>query len=124
MAAPHPHDPSAARFRAEYALRINRVIDYIEANIEKELSLETLAEVACFSRYHFHRLFGAITGEPLGRFIQRIRVEKAASKLIHNPKTSITQIALECGFSGSAAFARTFKEAFGMSAREWRAEGH
>jgi AraC family transcriptional regulator len=110
--------------REEYVRRINRVIDYIEAHLEKDLSLETLAEIACFSRYHFHRLFSAITGEPLGHFIQRIRLEKAASKLIHNPKKSITEVAFESGFSGSAGFARAFKEAFGMSARVWRAGGH
>lgn len=106
--------------REEYVARINRVIDYIEANIEKDLPLETLADVACFSRFHFHRIFGAIVGETLNQFIQRIRVEKAASKLIHNPRKSITQIALECGFSSSATFARAYKEAFGMSASEWR----
>jgi AraC family transcriptional regulator len=124
MTRNRPSENNRDYLREEYASRINRVIDYIEAHIDKDLSLEALAEVACFSRYHFHRLFGAITGEPLGQFIQRIRVEKAASKLIHNPKKSITQIAFECGFSGSAAFARAFKEAFGMSAREWRVEGY
>jgi AraC family transcriptional regulator len=118
-----PSENNRDYLRKEYASRINRVIDYIEAHLDKDLSLETLAKVACFSRYHFHRLFGAITGESLGQFILRIRVEKAASKLIHNPKESITQIAFECGFSGSAAFAKAFRKAFGMSAREWRAEG-
>ncbi len=110
--------------REEYIRRINRVIDYIEANLDKNLSLETLSEVACFSRYHFHRLFGAVTGEPLGQFIQRVRLERAASKLIRYPTKSITQVAFESGFSSSAGFARAFKEAFGMSARVWRAEGH
>ncbi|MBM3132042.1 MAG: AraC family transcriptional regulator, partial [Chloroflexi bacterium] len=74
--------------------------------------------------FHFHRIFGAIMGETLGQFIQRVRVEKAASKLIHNPKKSITQIALECGFSSSATFARAFKDAFHMSASEWRSGGY
>jgi AraC family transcriptional regulator len=110
--------------RAEYIRRINRVIDYIEANLDKNLSLETLSEVACFSRYHFHRLFGAVTGEPLCQFIQRVRLERAASKLIHYPTKSITQVAFESGFSSSAGFARAFKETFGMSARVWRAGGH
>ncbi|HUJ69813.1 MAG TPA: GyrI-like domain-containing protein [Syntrophorhabdales bacterium] len=113
-----------AYLRKEYIRRINRVIDYIEANLDKDLSLETLSEVACFSRYHFHRLFGAVIGEPLGQFIQRVRLERAASKLIHNPLKSITQVANECGFSSSAGFARAFREAFGMSARVWRAGGH
>jgi len=108
--------------REEYASRINRVIDYIEANLGGDLSLEVLADVASFSRFHFHRVFRAMVGESLNRFIQRRRVEKAASQLIGNPKKTITEIALDCGFSGSATFARSFREAFGMSASEWRSK--
>jgi len=108
--------------REEYVSRINRVIDYIERNVKKNLSLERLAGVANFSRFHFHRIFRAMVGETLNQFIQRIRIEKAASQLTINSKKSITAIALDCGFSGSAAFARAFKEAFQMSASEFRAE--
>jgi AraC family transcriptional regulator len=110
--------------REEYVSRINRVIDYIEINIDIELSLENLAKVANFSRFHFHRIFRAMVGETLNQFIQRIRIEKAAAQLIVNPKKSITEIAFDCGFSGSATFARAFKETFQMSASEWRSEGH
>jgi AraC family transcriptional regulator len=106
--------------RAEYTSHINCVFDYIERNIDTDLSLEKLASVANFSPFHFHRIFKAMTGETLSRFIQRVRAEKAAVQLLGNPKKSITEIALDCGFSGSAAFARVFKEAFGLSASEWR----
>ncbi len=107
--------------RDEYISRINRVIDYINENIDKELTLEKLAGVASFSQFHFHRLFKAMVGETLNQYIKRIRVEKAAAQLIANPKKSITEIAFDCGFSGSATFARVFKEFFRMSAGEWRA---
>lgn len=117
-------DPKRETLQAEYAARLNCVIDYIEANIGEELSLDTLAEVANFSKFHFHRLFRAMTGETLNQFIARIRLTKAASQLIYNPKKSITEIALDCGFSGSATFARAFKDSFGMSATNWRAGGH
>jgi len=50
--------------REEYIRRINCVIDYIEANLDKNLSLETLSEKACFSRYHFHRLHGLLDLQP------------------------------------------------------------
>jgi len=110
--------------RAEYISRINRVIDFIDLNIESELSLEKLARVADFSPFHFHRIFAAMTGETLTQFIQRLRVEKAASYLVHNPKKSVTEIALDCGFSGSSTFARAFKGMFGMSASEWRYGGY
>lgn len=106
--------------REEYVSRINRVLDYIEANLDRDLSLEALADVASFSRFHFHRVFRAMVGETLNQFIQRRRVEKAASQLTGNPKKTITEIALDCGFSGSATFARAFRDAFGVSASEWR----
>ncbi len=104
--------------------RINRAIDYIEVNIAKELSLEDIAKVTNFSRFHFHRIFRAMVGETLNQFIQRLRIEKAAYQLIKNTKKSITEIAFDCGFSGSAAFARVFKESYCMSASEWRSGGY
>lgn len=104
-------------------VRINRVIDHIEANISEELSLEDLAQVANFSRFHFHRIFKALVGETLNQFIQRLRIEKAAIQLVISKK-SITEIALDCGFSSSATFARVFKENYQMSASQWRAGGY
>jgi len=100
--------------------RINRVLDYIDSNLDQNLSLETLAGIAHFSPYHFHRIFKAMTGETLNRYIQRIRIEKAKGMLAVNLSTPVTAIALDCGFSSSAAFARAFKDAFDMSASEWR----
>ena len=72
--------------REVYISRINRVIDYIESNIASDLSLEELADVAHFSSFHFHRIFRAMVDEPLNVFIQRVRIEKAAAKLIANPR--------------------------------------
>jgi AraC family transcriptional regulator len=109
--------------REEYIARINRVIDYIEQNLDGDLSLEKLANVASFSRFHFHRIFRAMLNETLSRFIQRVRIEKAAMQLTSNPRKSITAIALDTGFSGSASFARAFKDVFAMSASEFRAAG-
>ncbi len=109
--------------REEYVSRINRVIDYIENHYMKAMTLDELADVAGFSRYHFHRIFRAMVGEPLNQFIIRIRVEKAAAMLLNNPKKSITEIAFDCGFSGSAPFARSFKALFNMSATDWRNRG-
>jgi len=117
-------DPKSKYLRDEYTARVNRVIDYIEANISSDLSLKELADVAHFSPFHFHRIFRGMVGETLNDFIQRIRVEKAATKLVLNPKKSITDIAFECGFSSSSAFARSFRETYDMSASDWRSGGH
>jgi AraC family transcriptional regulator len=94
--------------RTEYAARFNRVLDYIQAHLPEAMDLETLASVACFSPYHFHRLFHGWMGETLHDFIFRLRVERAATQLVYNPGKSITEIALDCGFSSSSTFARAF----------------
>ncbi|MGK4007354.1 GyrI-like domain-containing protein [Sorangium sp. So ce1036] len=109
--------------RAEYEKRVNRVIDHIQAHRAEELSLEELAGVAAFSPFHFHRVFKSITGENLREFIQRVRLETAAGHLTLRPHADVLEIALENGFSSASAFARAFKERFGMSASAWRNGG-
>ncbi|MFZ5783543.1 MAG: AraC family transcriptional regulator [Pseudomonadota bacterium] len=109
--------------RREYERRVNRVMDYVQAHLAEELSLEKLADVAAFSPFHFHRIFSAITGETLSDFIRRIRLERAASALSVLHETSVLDIALRCGFSSAATFARAFKSHFGMSATAWREGG-
>ncbi|MBN2342801.1 MAG: AraC family transcriptional regulator [Deltaproteobacteria bacterium] len=107
----------------EYAGRINRAMDYVQEHLFEELSLEAVAKAAGFSKYHFHRIFSCFCGETLNHFVKRVRVERAAWQLTGNPNKSVTEIAFDCGFSGSAAFARSFKEIMGVSASEWRDGG-
>jgi AraC family transcriptional regulator len=109
--------------RPEYDKRVNRVIDHIHGHLGEELSLGELADVAAFSPYHFHRVFKAITGETLFGFIQRVRIERAATALVLRSRRSVLETALDHGFSSPAAFARAFRARFGMSATEWRAGG-
>ncbi|MGH1346333.1 MAG: AraC family transcriptional regulator [Nannocystales bacterium] len=109
--------------RSEYTERINRVVDHVERNLDQPLSLSALAEVAHLSRFHFHRVFAAMTGETLHQFVSRLRVERAAQMLLRTPAQSVTSIAIDCGFSSSATFARTFKAAFGVTGTQWRAHG-
>lgn len=118
--SPSPFDEVSGR--AEYAARFNRVVDHIQAHLAEPLDLETLAEVACFSPFHFHRLFHAWMGETIHDFIQRLRLERAAAHLLYSQGKSITEIALDCGFSSSATFARAFRAHHGRSASDWRKE--
>lgn len=106
--------------RTEYAARLNRVLDHVQGRLDEPLDLKELARVACFSPFHFHRLFRSWTGETLQQYLQRLRLERAAHQLRHNPGKAITEIALDAGFSGSAAFARAFRERFGVSASAFR----
>jgi len=116
---PSPPVPPLAG-RAEYAARFNRVVDHIQAHLAEPLDLTTLAGVACFSPYHFHRLFHGWMGETLHDFILRLRLERAAAQLAYDPGKTITAIALDCGFSSSATFARAFKGFHGLSASAFR----
>src|SRR5436305_14977102 len=100
---------SCMRYRREYERRVNRVMDYVQAHLAEDLTLEKLAAVAAFSPFHFHRVFAAITGETLSDFIRRIRLERAASALGLLRDTSVLEIALRYGFSSAATFARAFK---------------
>jgi len=106
----------------EYQLRINRVINYINNNLDKPLSLKTLSKEAMFSSFHFHRIFHAGVGETLTRFIFRLRVQRAAKNLLFDKRKSITQIGLDCGFSSSQNFARAFKKYFNVTPSAFRKE--
>ncbi len=108
----------------EYKSRINKAIDYIEANLEKPLTLDELASVANFSKFHFHRIFLAHTGETPFQFILRLRLEKAASLLILNHNKSITEISSEVGFMDVSVFSRNFKNYFHISASLYRRANH
>ena len=109
--------------RGEYTARINRVIDHVQDNLDGDLSLEVLARIACFSPYHFHRIFRALVGEPCARFVRRVRLERAATRLAYGPGLSVTEIALDSGFSSLEGFTRAFRGQFNMSPTEWRSGG-
>lgn len=115
--------PSAkSQANGEYAQRIDRVIDYLRGNLHRPVKLAELAEVACFSEFHFHRIFTAVSGETLNNFTSRLRLEKAARLLRYSEK-SLTDIALDCGFSSSATFSRAFRTGYDTSPSEFRKSG-
>jgi AraC family transcriptional regulator len=103
----------------EYAQRIDRVIDYLRENLHRPVKLAELARVACFSEFHFHRIFGAVSGETLNSFTNRLRLEKAA-RLLRYSQQSLTDIALACGFSSPATFSRAFRAGYATSPSEFR----
>ena len=105
----------------DYISRINRVIDFINSNLKREIALSELATVANFSKYHFHRIFTSIVGETISQFILRLRLEKAASYLNANTDLSITEISITSGFSSVSIFSRQFKKRFKVTPSEWRA---
>src|ERR1700677_807021 len=115
--------PSAkSHANSEYSHRINRVIDYLRGNLDRQVKLKELARVACFSEFHFHRIFGAVSGETLNNFTKRLRLEKAARQLRFSDRR-LTDIALDCGFSSSAAFSRAFRSGYDTSPSQFRKSG-
>ena len=107
----------------DYLVRLNRAIDYIRKHYGQDLNLEKLAKIACFSKYHFHRLFRCLVGETINDFLRRFRLEKAIHRLIVDKKRLITDIALDCGFSSSQNFAKVFKAYYGVTATFVRQKG-
>lgn len=106
--------------RSEYESRMHRVLAYIDEHLDEQLNLTTLAEVAHFSSFHFHRLFSAWMGETFGDYLRRRRVEVAAMRLVAQPRTKILNIALSVGFGSAEAFTRAFNSRFGCSPTSWR----
>lgn len=103
-----------------YIARINRVMDYIGHHLSQQMNLTTMAEIASFSPYHFHRIFSYIVGETPNDFVLRIRLEKSAQLLYDNPKTPVGDIAFQCGFTNASSFSRAFKSHFGLTTKAFR----
>ncbi|HTT62407.1 MAG TPA: AraC family transcriptional regulator [Bryobacteraceae bacterium] len=107
------------RRNQHYQDRVNRVLDYISEHLDGDLSLARLSDVACFSPFHFHRVFLSATGETLNSHVRRVRLERAALWMRTAPKERITDTALKMGFSGTAEFSRAFRNHFGRTASSW-----
>ncbi len=105
--------------QVDYKIRINKVFRYIDEHLDAQVSLAEVAEIASFSAFHFHRVFKMVTGEALGAYITRRRIEKAASDLLHKDGP-LTEILVKYGFSDNASFTRTFKKYYGVSPTEFR----
>lgn len=101
--------------RAEYISRINKTFDYIDSHLDSPITLEELAAVASFSKYHFNRIFHSIVRETPFQFIQRVRIEKAAMLILTNRKMTISEVALKTGFPDISVFSRNFRSFFGVS---------
>ncbi|MCA9322483.1 MAG: helix-turn-helix domain-containing protein [Planctomycetes bacterium] len=102
-----------------YVQRVNLAIDHIVRHLKEPLRLEDVARVACFSPFHFHRIFQAALGETLNQFVRRLRLERAIGYMSHGRKRSLTEIALACGFRSSSDFSRAFKQRFGVPPRDF-----
>lgn len=108
--------------RDKYYHMVDKVITYIHKNLDKDLSLEHLAKVACFAPYHFHRIFQSIQGESLKKSIRRIKMQRAAWDLIHT-NMEIKKISKRAGYENLNSFKRKFTDNFRMSPDAYREKG-
>lgn len=106
----------------EYIRRIHKVQDYIEEHFGESMSIEELAEVAGFSKYHFSRIFRGILRESVAHYVNRIRMERALFLLAHRKDKNMTDIAYELGFTDSAIFSRAFQNWYHISPSKYRLE--
>ncbi len=105
-----------------YEKRLIRVMEYIYDNPAGDLSLDRLAQVAAMSRFHWHRVFHAMTGETCARATRRIRLHRASCWLLESD-APVAEVAARCGYPSAQSFTRAFGEEFGMSPGRFRKRG-
>lgn len=107
----------------DYAERLQRVLVHIQKHLGEPLPLEDLARMACFSPFHFHRVFRGMVGESVKQHVKRLRLERAAGALKSGGR-AVTEIALDAGYGTHEAFTRAFRDAFDCSPTEFREAAH
>ncbi|PRP68314.1 hypothetical protein BST86_06480 [Nonlabens agnitus] len=105
---------------ADYIQRVDKALFYIDEHLNEDLPLDKIVTVAGYSSFHFHRIFKLITNEPLLVYVNRKRVERCASLLMHRRDLSAKEIYLEYGFNSASSFSRSFKKYYGLSPVRFR----
>jgi AraC family transcriptional regulator len=108
--------------RTSYEERLSRVTAYIYDHLDDDIDLLKLAEVACLSPYHWHRIYHAMYGETIAATVKRLRLHRAAGYLAQTTMT-IEEIAARSGYSNLQSFTRAFGEVYGMPPAQYRRAG-
>lgn len=111
----NPKDQTAS----DHINRINRILDYIQGNLENQMTLEEISAIACFSPFHFHRIFSAYLGESLNNYIRRLRLERSAERLCYT-NIPISDLAFSAGYETPSSFTKAFKQHFSESPSVFR----
>lgn len=107
---------------APYETRLRRVLDYIHADPAGDMSLDTLADVAAMSRFHWHRVFHSMTGETCAQAVRRIRLHRAACWLVQS-NDPVAKVAQRAGFDSVQSMGRAFRASYGMAPGAFRKRG-
>ena len=106
----------------DYEERLRRVTAYIHAHLEEDIDLNRLAEIACLSPYHWHRIYRAVRGETIATTVRRLRLHRASDALA-NSDAPIEKIARRAGYGSVHAFGRAFADDYGMPPATFRKSG-
>lgn len=99
----------------DYADVVNRVAQYIDKHFSEKITGEDLSKVSKISKFHFCKIFLLCTGETVGEFLWRYRLQHAYKILRKNKGEGILDVALSVGYESHSSFSRAFKKCFGLS---------
>jgi transcriptional regulator GlxA family with amidase domain len=106
-------------YEASVLSRLRRVRQSVSLRPEVPVDLEEMARTAAFSKYHFLRLFRDAYGETPGRYLSRLRLERARL-LLETTDQSVTDICLEVGYESPASFSSAFRKFSGVPPQRYR----
>lgn len=107
-------DLSPAVDRISNRMEIDKAIEYLYSNLDKKITVDKLAKVACMSSSHFFRVFKKEVGQPPQDYLNKVRM-KVVKNLLKASDKSITEIAFDCGFNSSSYFSACFRKVFNMT---------
>lgn len=105
-----------------YMVSLEKALKYIEAHLNEEIDLDSIALEAGYSLYHFHRIFKGLVGDSMKDYIRKRRMTEAAKELVHTD-TPIVEIGLKYGYESREAFSRAFEKVYGKNPSQVRKGG-
>jgi AraC family transcriptional regulator len=121
-AEPAPSRPRGLRSYRLDEIRLRRVLNYTAENLDQNITIAQLAEVACLSPFHFARMFRAATGVAPVRYVSQQRLQ-SAKMMLADGKRPLSDIAFRCQFSSQTSFNRAFLRETGVTPGEYRRAG-
>lgn len=106
----------------DYLKHVTRAVEYIEEHLDEPIGLPEVARVAHTSPFYFHRIFSAIVGDSVSRYIRNRRLTRAAAELGETDK-KIIEIALDNFFESQESFSRAFAKVYRMTPGRFRRKG-
>jgi len=100
--------------RMEWLRKLGEAIDYIENNLDKEISIDEAAHIACCSTYYFQRIFSYVSGISLSEYIRRRKMTQAAFEL-QRTNSKVIDVAFKYGYSSPTSFNRAFHNVHGIT---------